>query len=29
MSDPAVAAQRQQQRQQGLIAGLITLPFRF
>ena len=22
MSDPAVAAQRQQQRQQGLIAGL-------
>ncbi|HJO36924.1 MAG TPA: TIGR03747 family integrating conjugative element membrane protein, partial [Gammaproteobacteria bacterium] len=26
MSDPAVAAQRQQQRQQGLIAGLITLP---
>ncbi len=29
MSDPAVAAQRQQVRQQGLIAGLITLPFRF
>jgi hypothetical protein len=29
MSDPAVAAQRQQQRQQGLIAGLVTLPFRF
>ena len=28
MSDPAVAAQRQQVRQQGLIAGLITLPFR-
>jgi len=28
MSDPAVAAQRQQQRQQGLIAGLVTLPFR-
>ena len=25
MSDPAVAAQRQQQRQQGLIAGLVTL----
>ena len=25
--DPAVAAQRQQQRQQGLIAGLVTLPF--
>lgn len=29
MSDPAVAAQRQQAHQQGLIAGLITLPFRF
>ena len=29
MSDPAVAAQRQQVRQQGLIAGLVTLPFRF
>jgi len=29
MSDPAVVAQRQQQRQQGLLAGLITLPFRF
>lgn len=29
MSDPAVAAQRQQDRQQGLIAGLMTLPFRF
>lgn len=29
MSDPAVVAQRQQVRQQGLIAGLITLPFRF
>ena len=28
MSDPAVAAQRQQVRQQGLIAGLVTLPFR-
>ena len=28
-SDPAVAVQRQQQRQTGLIAGLITLPFRF
>lgn len=29
MNDPAVAAQRQQVRQQGLIAGLVTLPFRF
>ncbi|MGQ0697500.1 MAG: TIGR03747 family integrating conjugative element membrane protein [Panacagrimonas sp.] len=29
MSDPAVATQRQQQQQQGLIASLITLPFRF
>ncbi|MFC4160716.1 TIGR03747 family integrating conjugative element membrane protein [Chitinimonas lacunae] len=29
MSDPAVAAQRQQQQQQGLIANLVTLPFRF
>ncbi len=28
MSDPAVAAQRQQIRQQGLLVGLITLPFR-
>ncbi len=28
MSDPAATAQRQQARQQGLIAGLITLPFR-
>lgn len=28
MSDPAVAAQRQQARQQGLIAGIVTLPFR-
>lgn len=28
MSDPAVVAQRQQMRQQGLIADLITLPFR-
>lgn len=28
MSDPATTAQRQQARQQGLIAGLITLPFR-
>ncbi|CAB3647877.1 TIGR03747 family integrating conjugative element membrane protein [Achromobacter pestifer] len=28
MSDPAVAAQRQQAAQQGLIAGLVTLPFR-
>ncbi|MCC4113907.1 TIGR03747 family integrating conjugative element membrane protein [Aromatoleum toluclasticum] len=28
MSDPAVAAQRQQQGQQGLIASLVTLPFR-
>jgi integrating conjugative element membrane protein (TIGR03747 family) len=28
MSDPAVAVQRQQVRQQGLIAGLVTLPFR-
>lgn len=29
MTDPATVAQRQQQRQQGLLAGLITLPFRF
>lgn len=29
MNDPAAAAQRQQVRQQSLIAGLITLPFRF
>lgn len=29
MSDPAVAAQRTQQRQQRALAGLITLPFRF
>jgi len=29
MNDPAVAAQRQQVQQQGLIAGLVTLPFRF
>lgn len=29
MNDPAVAAQRQQVRQQGVIAGLVTLPFRF
>ncbi|RWT23352.1 TIGR03747 family integrating conjugative element membrane protein [Raoultella planticola] len=29
MSDPAATAQRQQNRQQGLIAGIITLPFRF
>lgn len=28
MSDPAATAQRQQTQQQGLIAGLITLPFR-
>ncbi|MBN9459676.1 MAG: TIGR03747 family integrating conjugative element membrane protein [Burkholderiales bacterium] len=28
MNDPAVAAQRQQVRQQGLIASLVTLPFR-
>ena len=28
MNDPAVAAQRQQIRQQGLLVGLITLPFR-
>jgi len=28
MSDPAVAAQRQQIRQQGLLVGSITLPFR-
>ena len=28
MSDPASTAQRQQNRQQGLIAGIITLPFR-
>ncbi len=29
MSDPAVAAQRAQQRQQGAVASLVTLPFRF
>ncbi len=29
MNDPAVAAQHQQVRQQGLLAGLLTLPFRF
>lgn len=29
MSDPAAVAQRQQAREQGLIASLITLPFRF
>lgn len=28
MSDPAVAAQRQQVQQQGLVIGLVTLPFR-
>lgn len=28
MSDPAVVAQREQAKQQGLIAGIITLPFR-
>src|SRR5690606_5484711 len=28
MSDPAAVAQRQQARQQGLLAGLITLPLR-
>lgn len=28
MSDPAATAQRQQNRQQGLIASIITLPFR-
>ncbi|MEN1398764.1 TIGR03747 family integrating conjugative element membrane protein [Pseudomonas aeruginosa] len=28
MSDPAVAAQRAQQQQQGAIASLVTLPFR-
>ncbi len=28
MTDPAVAAQRQQQRQQGFFAGLHTLPVR-
>ncbi|WP_075257985.1 TIGR03747 family integrating conjugative element membrane protein [Herbaspirillum camelliae] len=29
MSDPAVVAQRAQQRQQGAVASLVTLPFRF
>ena len=29
MNDPAVAAQRQQVRQQGAIASLVALPFRF
>ena len=28
MSDPAVVAQREQVRQQGLVLGLVTLPFR-
>lgn len=28
MKDPAVAAQRQQQRQQGFLVNLLTLPFR-
>lgn len=28
MSDPAATAQRQQVRQQGFVAGLVTLPFR-
>lgn len=28
MSDPAVAAQRAQQQQQGAVASLVTLPFR-
>jgi integrating conjugative element membrane protein (TIGR03747 family) len=28
MTDPAAAAQRQQQRQQGFIAAIVTLPFR-
>ncbi|CAI1233071.1 TIGR03747 family integrating conjugative element membrane protein [Serratia ficaria] len=28
MNDPASTAQRQQNRQQGLIAGIVTLPFR-
>lgn len=29
MNDPATSAQRQQVQQQGLLAGIITLPFRF
>lgn len=29
MTDPAVAAQRQQRGQQGLLVSLVTLPFRF
>ena len=29
MSDPAFAAQRQQVRQRGFLASLVTLPFRF
>ncbi|TCL02191.1 TIGR03747 family integrating conjugative element membrane protein [Sodalis ligni] len=29
MRDPAVVAQQQQARQQGLVVGLLTLPFRF
>jgi integrating conjugative element membrane protein (TIGR03747 family) len=29
MSDPASSAQRQQDRQQGLLMGVVTLPFRF
>lgn len=29
MSDPAATAQRQQQRQQGFVIGVLTLPFRF
>jgi integrating conjugative element membrane protein (TIGR03747 family) len=29
MSDPAVVAQRQQARQQGFVANILTLPFRF
>jgi integrating conjugative element membrane protein (TIGR03747 family) len=29
MSDPAATAQREQVRQQGLLAGIITMPFRF
>ncbi|TPG90326.1 TIGR03747 family integrating conjugative element membrane protein [Pseudomonas caspiana] len=29
MSDPAATARHQQERQQGLLMGLVTLPFRF
>ena len=29
MSDPAATARRQQEQQQGLLMGLVTLPFRF